>query len=210
MPGIFSLCTGPLFTWPSTWAAAPGAEALLLNIRLQATAEVAEATSAVHHGGFGSPVASPGSDIELSGGMPALASEFVEANGVAPLRVIVRGPPLSFHDELAAATAEAYTLPLLTPSTLMTQWLTKCPVELQEKAGGVAEEGEDAAAKFAELADELKTELLKTVLADKLVKRVGPGSYPIFRNFHRYARFKRRNWAILGYFGPKIIVFDGC
>jgi len=65
---------------------------------------VAASTAKFHLGGFGAPtvVDEDDEDEKPSGGMPAIVAEFIEANGVGPLRVIVRGPPLSFADELAA------------------------------------------------------------------------------------------------------------
>ena len=69
------------------------------------------------------------------GGFPAVMDEFIAANNLAPHRVVVRGPPLSDADELAAAVAEAYSVPLLTPLTLAADWLPKCPAEIREKCG---------------------------------------------------------------------------
>ena len=69
------------------------------------------------------------------GGFPAVMDEFIAANDLAPHRVVVRGPPLSDADELAAAVAEAYSVPLLTPLTLAADWLPRCPAEIRETCG---------------------------------------------------------------------------
>jgi hypothetical protein len=164
----------------------PGMENLLLDARVAATEEVAAEARPTHHGGFGAGAAAAAdhddsaADADAShnspplvGGMPAIVAQFLEANNLTPLRVVIRGPPLSFADELAAATAAAYSLPLLTPTTLLSAWIHKLPEERRRKLGVEAQDGEDAAATFKGLGEEVKVELLRAALGDEMVRRVG-------------------------------------
>ena len=165
-------------------ADAAGAANLLLDVRIAATEPFASSVVPFHRGGHGPPVEPEEEDdasdlsgaaaFEPEGGMPAVVKQFLELNNLSPLRVIVRGPPLSFSDELAAAAAEAYALPLLTPSALLSpDWLVKFPEELREKVGDGVGEDEDAAEKFNAFDDEVKTEIIKAAMGDKHVIRVG-------------------------------------
>jgi len=85
------------------------------------------------------------------GGAGAIRDAFVRENGLEPPRVVIRGPPLSRADHLGAAIAEAYTVPLLTPASMVRSFLPRAPDELREKCGDPtwkprpeAEAGEEA------------------------------------------------------------------
>ena len=90
-----------------------------------------------------------GSPWELAppkvGGAPAVLAQFLERNNLRPLRLLVRGPPLSFPDGLAAQIAEAYSTALLTPASLVRHWLPKCDQETKDKCGYVEPEPEPEA-----------------------------------------------------------------
>ena len=69
------------------------------------------------------------------GGARAIRDAFVRENGLEPIRVVIRGPPLSRADHLGFAIAEAYAVPLLTPASMVRSFLPRAPDELREKCG---------------------------------------------------------------------------
>ena len=93
------------------------------------------------------------------GGARAVRDAFVRENGLEPPRVVLRGPPLSRVDHLGAAVAKAYSVPLLTPASMVRAFLPRAPDELREKCGdptwkppaeAEAAEAAEAAAEAAE------------------------------------------------------------
>ena len=69
------------------------------------------------------------------GGARAIRDAFVRENGLEPPRVFIRGPPLSRVDHLASAVAKAYSVPLLTPASMVRAFLPCAPDELREQCG---------------------------------------------------------------------------
>ena len=153
-----------------------------------------------------------GSPWELApprvGGAPAVIAAFLERNNLVPLRLLVRGPPLSFPGALAEQIAEAYSVASLTPASLVRHWLPKCDQEVKDKCGYVepepepepeveaAAEGEDGAEKpkekteaelaaesaakkkeaeetYAGYAEDVKIDLIRSVMTLPEVKRSG-------------------------------------
>jgi len=90
---------------------------------------------------------------ELVGGMPAVAEEFLQGNGLAPIRAVVRGPPLSFAEDLALTTAETYALPLITPASLLLEHMPSLDEETRAKCGEEALKEALAAAAAAAAAE---------------------------------------------------------
>ena len=76
------------------------------------------------------------------GGAPAVIDAFLERNNLVPLRLVVRGPPLSFPEQIAEQIAEAYSVASLTPASLVRHWLPKCDQEVKDKCGYVEPEPE--------------------------------------------------------------------
>jgi len=155
-----------------------------------------------------------GSPWELApprvGGAPAVIDAFIERNNLVPLRLLVRGPPLSFPGAIAEQIAEAYSVASLTPASLVRHWLPKCDQEVKDKCGYVepepepepepeveaAADGEDGAEKpkektqadiaaesaakkreaeetYAGYAEDVKLDLIRSVMALPEVKRSG-------------------------------------
>ena len=110
------------------------------------------------------------------GGAPAVIDAFLERNNLVPLRLVVRGPPLSFPEQIAEQIAEAYSVASLTPASLVRHWLPKCDQEVKDKCGYVEPEPEpepevEAAADGEDAAEKPKEKTEAELAAESAAKK---------------------------------------